>query len=271
MLWKALFFSLLAIVAALLWQHEEHRARILQELDNARTSINGWTSRYEGWQVVFLSCGVTLMLSSLLSFFYADHILTPRQRLSRFFFKMFRKIPGVQGKIKREIGKSIANMEKENFSPKPGETFRTELPKKGFTHDQVMKEITNMDKLANIEWSKGWVSGGLYNSSPELTKLGTAVFEKYAWSNPLHLDVFPQVCKMEAEVVQWTVKIFNGSSETCGVMTSGGTESIMLAMRAYRGIGYERGIKYPEIVCPSTAHSAFRKAADYFRMKITQV
>lgn len=271
MLWKAIFFVLLAVVLGLLWQHEDYRNMLILEIDAARTSLNLFTSRYEGWQVVFMSCGVTLMLSCLLSFLFQDNIYTLRQRATKFCFKFVRKLPGVESKIKREIGKSMLTVEKESFSHQSSETYRTELPEKGFTHNEVMKEIAKIDKIASVEWDEGWVSGGLYYSSPELTKLTAAVFEKYVWSNPLHVGVFPQVCKMEAEVVQWTVNLFNGSEDACGVMTSGGTESIILAMRAYREVGYLRGIKYPEIVCPSTAHCAFSKAADYFRMKITLV
>lgn len=271
MLWKAVFFSLLAVVLGLLWQHEEYRRMLVLEIKTARTFMNEFTARYEGWLVVFVSCGVTLMLSCTLSFLFEDNIYTLRQRASRFFFRNLRRLPGIGTKINKEVSKTLVKMEKESFSPKPGETYRTELPKKGLTHEEVMKEVTEVEKLVDIDWEKGYVSGGLYYSSPELTKLTTAVFEKYVWTNPLHMEVFPQLRKMEAEVVQWTVNLFNGGKEGCGVMTSGGTESIMLAMRSYREVGYRRGIKYPEIVCPLSVHCAFSKAAEYFRMKITMV
>lgn len=270
MWWKAIFFVLVAAILGLLWQHEEYRELLVQELNAARTAVNGWTSRYEGWQVVFVTCGVTLMLSSVFNLLFQDNIYTLRQRLVMFFFRMVRRLPGVQAKIQREVGGAVSAMEKDFFSS--GDVHcRTELPSKGLTHKQVMTEVEKMEKMANIKWKEGWVSGGLYYSSPELTKLSTAVFEKYVWTNPLHADVFPQVCRMEAEVVQWTINLFHGSKDTCGVMTSGGTESIMLAMRTYRVEGYRRGIEYPEIVCPTTSHAAFRKAAEYFRMKVTLV
>ena len=49
-------------------------------------------------------------------------------------------------------------------------------------------------------------------------------------SNPLHPDVFPFVRKMEAEVVQMCCAMFHGGEEACGTMTSGGTESILMAV-----------------------------------------
>lgn len=55
-------------------------------------------------------------------------------------------------------------------------------------------------------------------------------------------------------------------------MTSGGTESIMMACKALRDYGLaERGVKRGEIVLPKTAHPAFDKAALYLNMKITHV
>lgn len=69
----------------------------------------------------------------------------------------------------------------------------------------------------------------------------------FAWSNPLHSDVFPDVRKMDAEVVRMCCNIFNGDENVCGALTSGGTESILLAMLAYRNLARERGIKIPEM------------------------
>jgi sphinganine-1-phosphate aldolase len=87
----------------------------------------------------------------------------------------------------------------------------------------------------------------------------------------MHADVFPDVRKMEAEVVRMTCNLFNGDENSCGTMTTGGTESIMLACRAYRELAYERGIKRPEMVVPVTAHAAFDKAANFFKIKIHHV
>ena len=69
----------------------------------------------------------------------------------------------------------------------------------------------------------------------------------FAWANPLHPDVFPDVRKMEAEVVRMCCTMFHGDSVTCGAVTSGGTESIMLAMLAYRNMARDRGVKVPEV------------------------
>ncbi|XP_042712819.2 sphingosine-1-phosphate lyase 1 isoform X2 [Chrysemys picta bellii] len=54
-------------------------------------------------------------------------------------------------------------------------------------------------------------------------------------------------------------------------MTSGGTESILMACKAYRDLAYERGIKHPEILVPMSVHAAFDKAAHYFGLKIVHI
>jgi sphinganine-1-phosphate aldolase len=66
--------------------------------------------------------------------------------------------------------------------------------------------------------------------------------------------------------------LFHGSDKSCGVMTSGGTESIMLAMKAYRDWARsEKGIVKPEIVIAKTAHAAFHKAAWSFGIEVIEV
>jgi glutamate/tyrosine decarboxylase-like PLP-dependent enzyme len=64
----------------------------------------------------------------------------------------------------------------------------------------------------------------------------------------------------------------SGLDEICGTVSSGGTESILLAMKTYRDWAADRkGIRHPEIVAPVTAHAAFEKAAQYFKMKLVHI
>ena len=78
----------------------------------------------------------------------------------------------------------------------------------------------------------------------------TNVYGMSAWSNPLHPDTFPGIRKMEAEIVRMCCDLFNGNPSTsCGCMTTGGTESIILACKAYRDWAREeKGISNPVIV-----------------------
>jgi sphinganine-1-phosphate aldolase len=119
----------------------------------------------------------------------------------------------------------------------------------------------------------GKTSGCVYNSDPKLTSLLVRSMEKFAWSNPLHTSAFLGVRKMEAEVIQMVVDLFNGTDAgACGALTSGGTESILMAIRAYREWARnEKSITEPHMVVPITAHAAFDKGAEYFGVRITHV
>jgi sphinganine-1-phosphate aldolase len=86
--------------------------------------------------------------------------------------------------------------------------------------------------------------------------------------NPLHIEAYAPVVQMEAEIIRMVLNLFNGDESTCGIGTSGGTESILLAMLAYREQGRARGVTNPNIVCSETAHSSFNKAAHYFGLEI---
>src|SRR3990172_4817239 len=61
-------------------------------------------------------------------------------------------------------------------------------------------------------------------------------------------------------------------NEICGTVSSGGTESILLAMKTYRDYARDKkGITEPQMIVPSTAHAAFDKAAEYFGLEIVHV
>ena len=66
-------------------------------------------------------------------------------------------------------------------------------------------------------------------------------------------------------------RLYNGPKGACGLFTSGGTESIGLAVLAARNTAMAKGIKWPEVVMPVTAHPAFDKACDYFRVKMIKI
>ncbi|KAE8280369.1 Sphingosine-1-phosphate lyase 1 [Larimichthys crocea] len=150
-------------------------------------------------------------------------------------------------------------------------SYTKQLPAKGLSQSQVLDKIREYETLNDVEWEKGCVSGAVYWGDESLTNLLVKVYGDFAWSNPLHPDIFPGVRKMEAEVVRMACTLFNGGPNSCGTVTSGGTESILMACKSYRDMAYERGIKYPEILAPVSVHAAFDKAAHYFGMKLVHI
>jgi len=100
-------------------------------------------------------------------------------------------------------------------------------------------------------------------------------------SNPLHSDVWPSANKFEAEIVMMTANMLGAAQgggspgsgqEIVGTVSSGGTESILLAMKTYRDWAHDKkGITAPEMICPNTAHAAFDKASQYFNIKMRRI
>ena len=73
-------------------------------------------------------------------------------------------------------------------------------------------------------------------------------------------------------MISATADILNGTDEVCGVVTSGGTESCLMAVKTYRDMARDkRGVRKPEMIIPSTAHVAWFKASEYFNVKIRLV
>ena len=100
----------------------------------------------------------------------------------------------------------------------------------------------------------------------------TTVYGMTAYTNPLNPDAFPGIRKMEAEVVRMTGNLFYGDEEMIGTMTSGGSESLILAVLAYRGYAREtRGVTRPNIVMPVTGHVAVDKAGHLLGVHVRHV
>jgi len=117
-------------------------------------------------------------------------------------------------------------------------------------------------------YEEGKHSGAVYYGGAEHWKFINDVMGMQIVSNTLHMDQFLPIVQMEAEIIRMVLNLFHGDATTCGIGTSGGTESILLAMLAYREQGREKGITEPNIVVSDTAHSAFHKAAFYFGIEV---
>ncbi|XP_053692149.1 sphingosine-1-phosphate lyase [Sabethes cyaneus] len=214
------------------------------------------------WQIVAITTTTVLSAVWLWELLSEDESLYSRIR--RRFFKIARKLPAVQRKIDGEIKKINDGFVRE--ASQYGK-FTTVLPQDGLTDEQILQKVDDYLALGHYKWKEGFISGAVYYYNPKLVKLVTDVYGKASYTNPLHADVFPGICKMEAEVVRMTATLFSGGSNACGTMTTGGTESIMMACKAYRDYGRSvKGITKPNIVLPKTAHTAFDKSAKYFGM-----
>lgn len=189
--------------------------------------------------------------------------------IRRDLYGIFLRLPGVREKVQGQISESILKLERKLVPSGPGIERITSLPSEGWSEEVVRKKLDELADMEHTRWEDGRVSGAVYHGGSDLIQLQTEAFSKFTVANPIHPDVFPGVRKMEAEVVAMVLSLFNAPEGAAGVTTSGGTESILMACLSARNKAYkERRVTEPEMILPETAHTAFRKACEYFKIKM---
>jgi sphinganine-1-phosphate aldolase len=176
-----------------------------------------------------------------------------------------------------DLAKSSAMMEEIERALKPyrGEFVSyAQLPGEGVSREQILREMEELRAKEEAKWRQGFVSGAVYHGDQEHIDFVTRAYALNSQSNPLHPDVWPSTTKYEAEIVSMTAHMLHGdpAQGICGTVSSGGTESILLAIKTYRDWARAtKGITEPELVIPTTAHAAFVKAGDYFRIRVVRI
>ncbi len=103
----------------------------------------------------------------------------------------------------------------------------------------------------------------------DVDRLGRDAVAAYAGSNGLDPTAFPSLLQMENELVGWACRITQAPDSAVGTVTSGGTESILLAVQGARDSRPD--LARPRMVVPATIHAAFHKAAHYFGVEAVVV
>ena len=141
------------------------------------------------------------------------------------------------------------------------------LPQSGRSRDEILAEIEAMSAIEDAVADDGKISGSIYSGDHQHYAFLNEVFGHYSHANVLQRDVYPSATRFEGEVIAMTAGLMH-APEPCGVVTSGGTESLMNPLLVYREWGRERGITTPNVVMPVTAHPAFDKGAHYFGIEL---
>jgi sphinganine-1-phosphate aldolase len=187
-------------------------------------------------------------------------------------------VPFVRRRVEREYDRMLAELEP---AVKPYGRERApliRLPAEGRDREELLNEIAALAEREAHKWRDGLVSGAVYHGDPGHVDFLNRVYALTSQVNPLHADLWPSAARMEAEIVAMTASMLGGDpglppdEAVCGTVTSGGTESIMLAVKAYRDEARaRRGVRRPELVVPASAHSAFDKACQLFGIRLVRV
>jgi glutamate/tyrosine decarboxylase-like PLP-dependent enzyme len=145
------------------------------------------------------------------------------------------------------------------------------LPSEGVPRERLLDEVTEMSEREDEPAKEGKISGSLYHGGEDHFRFLSEVYRRFAHVNVLQRDMYPSATKFESEIIAMALGLLNGDAvedgPACGVMTIGGSESLINAILVYRERGRERGITEPEIVIPVTAHVALEKGAHYLGVK----
>jgi glutamate/tyrosine decarboxylase-like PLP-dependent enzyme len=145
------------------------------------------------------------------------------------------------------------------------------LPAAGLPRDQIFDELEAM-KAKDVRWRDGRAFTLTYNAGADVLEVAEEAYRRFSTENALNTDAFPSLRRIQAEVVEAVGGWLQAGPSGAGFMTSGGTESILMAVKAARERGRkESGITAPNVVLPTSAHAAFEKGCYYFGLESRRV
>jgi glutamate/tyrosine decarboxylase-like PLP-dependent enzyme len=147
------------------------------------------------------------------------------------------------------------------------------LPEHGRPVEDVLADLDDL-AVDDKDFRAGRTFGLVFHVDEAFEHAIQAAHDRFLWHNALSVDAFPSLRRMQADVVDIATALLGGDAvraeggQAAGCMTSGGTESILLAVEAAKVRGHrERGIEQPNVVLPMSAHAAFDKACGYFGLE----
>lgn len=146
------------------------------------------------------------------------------------------------------------------------------LPKQGLSAEDIKAQLKAL-KSNDVPWQSGKVLAYVYEPSSETYALTKEAYGMYLMENGLDPTAFPSLLKMENDLIGMATDLLGGDEHTVGNFTSGGTESIILAVKTARDYNrkHRPAITEPELLLGETAHAAFHKAAHYLGIKVVMV
>jgi glutamate/tyrosine decarboxylase-like PLP-dependent enzyme len=148
-------------------------------------------------------------------------------------------------------------------------SVRRPFPEKGIDSFSLISEMKTI-KTKDVPWRKGKLFGYIYYPGDKTAHVVEEAYQLFSSENALNPSLFISLKKFESEAVQMMADLLNAGPEAAGSFTTGGTESILLAVKTARDKARadHPEIKIPELVVPESAHPAFDKASHYLNIKI---
>ena len=147
----------------------------------------------------------------------------------------------------------------------------TTLPPAGTPWPELQAQLQEAGR-DDVDWRNGRVPMFIHYAGDDVLEVAKQAYLMYFSENGLGLRAFKSLGRFESEVVQMGLGLLHGDANTRGAMTTGGTESIFLAVKAARDITLQQrpGITRPQMVLPVSAHPAFDKAAHFMGLSVVR-
>ena len=145
------------------------------------------------------------------------------------------------------------------------------LPEQGRSPDEILEELQSFG-AQDPDYKQSRVWSLVYYLNKDYEDFLAAAYQTYASANGLNPLAFKSLKKLEDDIISFTAGLLHAPDTACGVVTSGGTESCLLAAKTYRDMACAlHEVSEPEMIIPATAHVAWQKAAEYFGLTIRQL
>lgn len=145
-----------------------------------------------------------------------------------------------------------------------------QIPEQGRPRDDVFADLERF-KADDPDKKAGRTFGLTFYIDDDLTSVVEEANRRFLFDNGLDPTVYRSFLELERRIVAMSAAHLGGDTAVVGNTTSGGTESILLAVKAARDRARSRGIAEPRIIVPVSAHAAFFKAAHYFDVELVPV
>jgi len=147
-----------------------------------------------------------------------------------------------------------------------------DLPENGRPWEELREEMSQM-RASDLDWKHGRHGAYVWYANDELEHVLREAFGMFLVENGLGMRAFPSIARMENETLAMVRGLLHGDDETAGIFTSGGTESIFLAIFAMREWARREraGVVHPNVVAPHSAHPALNKAAHLLGLEVKRV
>jgi glutamate/tyrosine decarboxylase-like PLP-dependent enzyme len=146
---------------------------------------------------------------------------------------------------------------------------RKPMLNEGRAWSDIKADLIN-HKVEDFDWKNGRLPIYVYHDSEELLSVSREAYNLYFSENALGRRAFPSLVRMEQDIVSMSLSLFEAPEGADGSFTSGGTESIFLALKTARDCFRAHNARRirPAVVVPRTAHPAFDKAAHYLDVDV---